>query len=588
MKYFFESDIQVPMRDGIKLATNVWRPEDGKPAPTLLVRTAYGKDSTEMLAAGMMPNIFELLEAGYAIVFQDCRGTFKSEGENVNIAHEPYDGADTLAWLSSEPWCDGNIGTFGVSYLGFVQWASASTGARNLKAISTGVTSTDYYKAPWYSEGGALSLYTMYGWSTRMAAGHVLRDLKILSDPNLMGERYQELQMIMDIMANPIQHLSKMPLREQKHLEKHLPSWFEWMDHPSRDQYWVDLAVAEKFEEVKVPALNIGGWYDIFLMSTLESYISMKQKGGSEAARNGQILFIGPWDHGSQKGIYPERQFGLSAGSQFADLTTLHRKFYDRWLRGQKNALDGVAPVRIFVMGIDQWRDEQDWPLPDTQYTDYFLSSSGQANTSEGEGKLTTQLPDSEHKDTYSYDPHNPVPTLGGRMLMMAETNGVGPVDQRPVEARDDVLSFSTPVLDKPIEVTGHISLTLFMSSSAIDTDFTGKLVDVFPDGRAIILTDGILRARYRKSLAESELMEPGHIYELTFSLGATSNVFLPGHRIRLEVSSSNFPRFDRNTNTGGVVADETEDQMVTAVNTVYHGSIHPSRLVLPIINRNS
>jgi uncharacterized protein len=254
MKYFFETDIQVPMRDGIKLATDVWQPKDSEPAPTLLVRTSYGKDSPEMLAAGIMPNIFELLEAGYAIVFQDCRGTFKSEGDNVNMAHEPNDGADTLAWLSSQPWCDGNIGTFGPSYLGFVQWASASTGASNLKAISTGVTSTDYYKAPWYSEGGALSLNTMYGWSTRMGVGHALRDLKTLSDPNLISERYQEIQVLMNILANPIQHLSKMPLSGQRHLEKHFPLWFEWIDHPSRDQYWVDQAVAEKFEEVKVPA----------------------------------------------------------------------------------------------------------------------------------------------------------------------------------------------------------------------------------------------------------------------------------------------------------------------------------------------
>lgn len=588
-KHIFETDVMVPMRDGVKLATNIWRPEGEESVPTLLVRSPYGKDNIAILSNDLLPNIFPLLEAGYAVAVQDCRGAFKSEGENLSLASEPNDGADTIQWLLSQPWCDGNIGTFGGSYLGFVQWASASTGVEGLKAIAPCTTTVDYYKAPWYSVGGALSLDTSYSWSTAMGLYHVLRDLNSIKDPNLLGESYQELQAIMGAMTNPNLHLSKLPYKELPHSNKHAPWWDDWVKHATPDDYWTELAVANQIENVKVPALHTGGWYDFFIRNTIESYNAMKEKGGSEEARKDQYLIIGPWIHSpSNKGMYPDRQFGPAANGQTIDFTSLYIKYFDRYLRGKEDALDGVAPVRIFVMGIDQWRDEQAWPLPDTQYTEYFISSAGNANTSEGTGGLSSTIPNEDLKDVYTYDPLNPVPTLGGQTMTPVEANQAGAVDQRSVEMREDVLCYSTPVLEEAIEVTGHISLKLFVSSSALDTDFTGKLVDIHPDGRAIILTEGILRARYRHSLTAPELMEPGEIYELTLDLGVTSNVFLPGHQIRLEVSSSNFPRYDRNTNTGGVIAEDSEEAIVVAENTIYHGPTHPSRLILPIINRET
>jgi hypothetical protein len=237
-------------------------------------------------------------------------------------------------------------------------------------------------------------------------------------------------------------------------------------------------------------------------------------------------------------------------------------------------------------MGIDQWRDEQDWPLPGTSYVPYYLHSSGRANTAAGDGELVAAAPAQAEADTFLYDPRRPVPSLGGRVMLPTTANAAGAVDQRPAEARDDVLCFTSPALTEPLEVTGHVSLTLYASSSAPDTDFTGKLVDVFPDGRAIYLTDGIVRARYRNSLAEPEPLPPGEPVKLTLDLSVTSNVFLPGHRIRLEVSSSNFPRFDRNTNTGGVIADEPAELAAAAVNRVLHGPDHPSQLILPVISR--
>ena len=503
MSFRVEKDIMVPMRDGVRLATDAWVPAGGGPAPVLLVRLPYGKDMIALYAYGLVPNVFALVEAGYAVVYQDCRGTFRSGGEFTPMVNEPSDGADTVAWLLEQPWCDGNIGTFGASYLGFVQWASASA-SDHLKAIAPAVTTTDYYATPWYSEGGALSLHAIQTWTTLMALSGAQRAMAAGSgDP-------QALMGLVGMAADPDSHLAELPVRVRPLLEKQWPWWAEILAHPARDQYWRDLSVADRFEDITVPALNIGGWFDIFVNSTARTFTELKKRGGSAEARDGQRLIIGPWDHLNSTGVYPDRQFGLMADARYADLTGAHQRFFDRWLRGRADALDGSAPVRIFVMGIDQWRDEQDWPLPDTSYVDYYLDSSGRANTANGDGELRAEPPGGEHADTYLYDPLRPVPTLGGRVMSPATANAAGPVDQRRAESRDDVLCYTTPVLDRPVEVTGHVSLTLFVSSSAPDTDFTGKLVDVFPDGRAIFLTDGILRARYRDSLADPELAHPG------------------------------------------------------------------------------
>jgi uncharacterized protein len=578
MGYTVEKDVMVAMRDGVELATDAWIPSV-TPAPALLVRLPYGKDLPQLLAYGLMPNIFALVEAGYAVVYQDCRGTHRSGGEFVPMLNEPADGADTVAWLMEQPWCDGNIGTYGPSYLGFVQWASVSAGAP-VKAVAPAVTTTDYYTTPWYSEGGALSWHAIQSWSTQMAMVETLRQLgRGGGDPQLLGE-------LVGMMADPQPHLAALPSSRQPAVEKVWPWFTDLLSRPDRDAWWQDMSVLDRAERVTVPALHIGGWFDIFVANTARSFTELRARAGTEQARAGQRLIIGPWDHLNATGIYPDRRFGLAGDAISQNLTGEHVRFYDRYLRDQAGALDGAAPVKIFVMGIDQWREEPDWPLPDTTYVPYYLRGGGQANTAEGDGELSPQAPGQEATDAFLYDPRRPVPTLGGRVMLPTNANAAGPVDQRPAEARDDVLCFTTAPLTEPLEVTGHVSLTLYASSSAPDTDFTGKLVDVFPDGRAIFLTDGIIRARYRNSLAEPELLTPGEVYELSLDLSVTSNVFLPGHRIRLEVSSSNFPRFDRNTNTGGVIADESAEQAAVAVNRVLHGPGHPSRLTLPVISR--
>ena len=573
--YRVDKDVMVPMRDGQTLATDLWIP-DGGPAPALLVRTPYGKDVPNLL--GNSINFQALLEAGYAVTHQDVRGTYRSNGEFTPMVDEPSDGADTVGWIAEQPWSDGNVGTFGASYLGWVQWATASEAPAGLRAIAPAVTTSDYYTAPWYSDGGAFSLHMSLWWSTLMSFFGAQRSLAAGTGG---VDRIMELA---GMLGDPEPRLAAMPTGEQPALAG---SWYpEWVRHPGRDEFWQNLSVADHLDKVTVPALHVGGWFDIFGGSTARTFARMRREAGSAEAREGQRLIVGPWDHLSYTGAYHDRQFGLMADALAADLTGAHVAFFDRWLRGREDALDGSAPVRIFVMGIDQWRDEEDWPLPDTRYTDYFLGGSGRTNTAEGDGVLIPKAPGPDATGAFTYDPADPVPSVGGRMVAPASLNAVGPVDQRPVEARDDVLCFTTPVLEEPVEVTGHVSLELFAASSAPDTDFTGKLGDVLSDGRAIYLTDGILRARYRDSLAEPELLEPGRVYRVTLDLSVTSNVFLPGHRIGLEVSSSNFPRYDRNTNTGGTIAEESPGEAVVATNRVLHGAGHPSRLVLPVINR--
>jgi uncharacterized protein len=559
-----DDDVAVPMRDGVRLATTIWRPASTGVHPVLLVRTPYGKDDMGLYGNTKAPDVLALLRAGYAVAAQDVRGTSRSPGELVPHAAEADDGVDTIAWLAAQPWCDGRIGTWGGSYQGMAQWHAAAAAPPALRAIAPAMASADPYRAPWYSPGGALSLDTFLTWASRAA----LNALRRTSPAD--GEKVRQLMST---------RVDRLPVADHPLLRELLPWAGDVLDHPSRDEWWQEVTPAGHYGDITAPALNIGGWYDPFLTGTIDSYVRMRRHGGSAEARDGQRLLIGPWGHadGADLGEFPDRSFGLAGNVKAADLTEAHLRFFDRWVRGRKDALKDTAPVRIFVMGIDDWRDEPDWPLPGTRYVDYFLSSGGQAGTSSTDGALVTTVPNNDSRDTFPYDPLDPVPTLGGPVI--AGPGGwAGPVDQRAVRDRHDVLCFTTPVLNAPLEVTGHVRLVLHVSSSAADTDFTGKLVDVHPDGRAILLCEGIQRARHR-----SQLRAPG---ELVVDMCATSNVFLPGHRIGLEVASSNFPRYDRNTGTGRAVACDGEADAVVALNTVHHGPSRPSRLVLPVVDR--
>lgn len=576
MSFHVEVDVAVPMRDGVTLATNVWRPDGPGPFPALLVRTPYGKDDAGTFGNPKLPDVFAFVEAGYAVVAQDVRGTSRSPGTFVPNVHEGDDGADTLAWIAEQPWCDGDIGMWGGSYMGFAQWLAAVRDVPALRAIAPVMTSADLYRAPWYSPGGALSQDAVLTWGTASAVRNLRR---------ANGDE-DDLRALVSGLDDPGSLHEPLPLTDRPAMTRHLPWVREVLDHPERDAFWQEVAAIDRCGDITVPALHIGGWYDVFIGETVRSYRMMRTHGGSAAAREGQRLVIGPWAHsdGADLGTFPDRSFGLAGSIKNAGVTGEHLRFFDRWVRGLPD-VPGDR-VRIFVMGADRWRDEPDWPLPDTRYTDFFLDGNGRANTSAGDGVLTRETALAEAADTFLHDPRRPVPTVGGTVLAGAPGTCPGPADRSSVETRADVLCFTSAVLDRPVEATGHVTLVLHVSSSAPDTDFTGKLVDVHPDGRAILLCEGVQRVRYRDSLTEPALLKPGTCCELTVDLGVTSNVFLPGHRIRLEVSSSDFPRYDRNTNTGGTIA--AEDTPVVAVNHVHHGPVHPSRLVLPLIDRDT
>jgi hypothetical protein len=566
-----EKNMMVPLRDGVQLVTDIYRLEGAGPTPVLVVRTPYNKDG--LVAGGSTFDILRAVQAGYTIVAQDVRGRYASEGTFNPHVQETDDGLDAFAWAAAQPWSSGAIGTFGGSYLGGTQWLPARKQPPALRAMAPSVTFSDGYEGCSY-QGGAKVLHDLR-W---VVANIVPTEMKRRA---ARGENLLESDTPLDVEGA----LTELPLATHPFIREYAGFYLEWLAHRTPDDYWLASAPNAGYEQITAPALNISGWYDIFLWSTFQNYIGMKERGGSDKARRNQRVIIGPWTHVNFGGSFPEREFGPGASSAAIDLPGIHLRWFDRWLKGVDNGIDREPPVTIFVMGIDEWRSEADWPLPDTQYHPYYLHSGGQANTLHGDGTLSTESPGDEPPDVYLYNPLRPVPTVGGQVILPGG-NAMGPRDQREVELRDDVLVYSTPVLDHLVEVIGPIELCLFVASSARDTDFTGKLVDVYPDGRAMILTEGILRARYRNSFTELELLEPDTVYEIQLNLWAAANVFLPGHRIRLEVSSSNFPRFDRNSNTGGEIANETADQYQPAINRIFHDAAHPSRLILPIIER--
>lgn len=566
-----EKDAMVPMRDGVRLATDIYRHDGRKPEPVLVTRSPYNKDGAVSGNYGL--DIIRSVQSGYVVVVQDVRGRYASEGDFDPMTNETSDGIDTFAWAASQPWSSGVVGTFGGSYLGATQWLPARENPPALKAMVPSVTFSDMYEAMAY-QGGAKVMHDLR-WVVHDIVPAELRRRAG------RGETVPETETPLEIDVA----LKGLPLGSHPLIREVAPFYHRWLTRPATDPSWVQGSPSAGYDRITAPALNIGGWYDIFTWGTLRNFMEMRKHGGSEDARQHQRVIMGPWSHINLTGSFPEREFGPGASHAAIDLGGIQLRWFDHWLKGVDNGVEDEAPVKIFVMGIDEWRDEPDWPLPDTRYRDWFLHSGGTANSLQGDGTLSTEPSTSEPPDTYLYDPMRPVPTVGGQVLLPGG-NATGPRDQRPVEMRDDVLVYSSPVLDQPLEVTGPIELRLFASSSARDTDFTGKLVDVFPDGRAMILTEGILRARYRRGIASPELLEPREVYEFRVDLWSTSNLFLPGHRIRLEVSSSNFPRFDRNSNTGGDIAVEPAEGYQPAINRIFHDADHPSRLVLPVIER--
>jgi uncharacterized protein len=577
MRLIIDRDVPVEMRDGTVLRADVYRPDSDTTWPVLLQRTPYDKNAPSMLL-----NPIRAASAGYAVVVQDVRGRFASDGNFYTFRHEPDDGYDTIAWTAAQPWSTGKVGMFGLSYVGATQWLAAITTPPALATIVPVVTASDYHEG-WTYQGGAFELGFNASWTlSNLAFATLMRRIKA-------GEPFPAdfRQTYIGLIDNMCRAFDTLPLGNMPFLHEHhlAPYYYDWLQHPTADAYWQQWCIEAQHHKVAVPALNVGGWYDIFLGGTIRNYLGMRRNGQTAEAQQYQRLVIGPWKHGLPlSSVSGDMAFGLMAEALAIDFEGVQLRWYDHWLKGIDNGVRQDAPVRLFVMGANVWREEQEWPLARTQYTRYYLHSRGKANSLHGDGVLSPETPGMEPPDHFLYDPRHPVPTRGGGLCCWAGALPQGAYDQTPVESREDVLVYTTPLLTEDVEVTGPVLVTLYAASSAVDTDFTAKLVDVHPSGFAQNLTDGIIRARYRQSTARPEPIEPGKVYAYTIDLWATSNVFKAGHRIHLEISSSNFPRFDRNPNTGGALATETE--LLPAVQTIHHDGTYPSHVTLPIIPR--
>jgi putative CocE/NonD family hydrolase len=565
-----ERDVGVVMRDGVTLRADVFRPDAAGKFPVLLQRTPYDKNYVTEFG-------LKAAAQGYVVVIEDVRGRYASEGDWYPFKNEPNDGFDTIEWAAGLPYSTGKVGMFGGSYVGATQMLAAIAHPPHLAGICPFVTGSNYHEN-WTYQGGAFEQWFNESWTSGLARDTAYRTVK---------KHIDVLTGTLPLVDYPLFALQLSP--SQSNLTPSLAPYFlDWLDHPSYDDYWKRVSIEDHFSDITAPALHIAAWYDIFLNGSLRNYSGIKEHGGSEESRRGQRLLVAVGGHAGNGPKIGALDFGTPSNFDY-DATALH--WYDYLFKGAQNEFASGKPVSIFVLGRNQWRQEDEWPLKRARNTRYFLHSAGAANGlppggpgQASNGALSIVAPTTEKPDQYIYDPSDPAPTVGGPLCCEALPTGIGPQDQRPVEARSDVLVYTSSAFARDTEVTGPVLLDLYVRSSAADTDFTGMLVDVWPDGFAQNLTSGILRLRYRNSPEKPELANPGEIYHITLDLWATSNVFLAGHKLRLEVSSSNFPRFDRNLNSGDEQAHAT--RAATAKNMIYHDSAHPSALIVPLVHQ--
>ena len=592
-----EKNLEARMRDGVVLRADVYRLRTNGRRPALLQRTPYSKNPDAPTS-----QYHRLAQAGFVVVVQDTRGRYMSDG--VAVPHdEGADGYDTVEWVAALPYVDGRVGMFGGSYSATVQLLAAPLRPPHLVALFPSASYASRYDMVF--QGGAFYLGDGLSWSLGQSKDTRRRVLEPTADRD--HERGLSPDERKQLRSEWYPHLPLNSI-EALQLRRYLPGYFDLLQHPSYDAFWTTFDVAAKHPQFEVPAYHLTGWYDSLLNGTLANFSGLRANAGTARARGNQRLIVGPWTHARPTATTTRVgavDFGPEAGF---DSEGLIIRWFKHWMpapvpaaapaaMGSENT-SGIpparpldtgsatptpdwpgSPVRLFLMGENRWRDEQEWPLTRAVPTPFYLRSDADARSRGGNGRLErTAAGASETPDTFTYDPATPVPTgLFGAYSRM-------PVDRREIQSRSDVLVYTSGPLAAPLEVTGPITAVLWISSTAKDTDFTAAISDVQPDGAARALTDGITRARYRKSKTVPELLVPGARYEVRIDVGATGNVFLPGHRIRLEVSSSNFPRYDRNPNTGAAFG--TDASTVPARQTVFHDRDAASHLILPVIPR--
>lgn len=561
-----ERNVPIPMRDGTRLAADIFRPSAPGRYPVIVERTPYDRAKQVYAWAEYFAR------QGYVYVAQNVRGRYASQGEFAPFRDDGWgknrDGYDTIEWAAAQPWSNGNVGMQGGSYSGYTQYATAPTRPPHLRTLLVRAGQSDLYRDVFY-RGGAYHLYLMREWGLRAMA---LDPLEHESAPELAPLR-DRLRADYAALERWLWHL---PLGEFPPLEgiAGLGFYFDAMAHPEDGPYWREIDASLMATEVDTPILHVVGWYDVSLDSSLRCFKAIREQGRSAECRAGQRLVVGPWVHTlAQLGrrVVGELDFGPEAE---IDVAAFRLGWYDRRLKGVGPQPSGEAPVRIFLMGANRWLDLLDWPPPDVDYQPLYLrAGSGPSDESLNCGGLSFSPPQGgEPPEAFSYDPADPVPSLLRYPL-------TGPHDHSSVEYR--MLTYTSDVLKRDLTLVGPVKAMLYAASSAPDTDWVVRLCDVWPDGRSMSVCDGILRARYRNSLEREELMKPGEVYRFEVDLWATAQVFQAGHRLRVEVTSCDFPRYARNLNTGGVCAEETVGRV--AMNHVFCDAKRASHLILPL-----
>ncbi len=541
-------NVSVPMRDGVILAADVYLPAESGRYPVLLERSPYGK------AGGKGEGIY-FAKHGYVVVVQDTRGRYDSDGVWYAFAHEPGDGQDTIAWAARQSWSNGKVVTIGGSYNAMDQWLAATRDNPALAGMIAGFGPSDLYSTTVYP-GGAFKL-GMMSWALQTGRHTLIGVNDFLDWPNLL------------------RHLPVSAALEEAGFNQ--PFYNDWLEHPAYDEYWRAMGWTGVPKNLNIPVFLYGGWYDLFQKGAMQDFLGV-EGGAGPAARSAERLIWGPWGHGRYGPVIGDMDFGKQI---VVEVRPRELRWLDHYIRGVENGAEHDARVDLFVLGRNQWKQLPDWPPPDAKLVHFYLGGNGHANTLSGDGALAATAPSKDSADRFIYDPANPVPTHGGGYSPGLVPGLWGVRDQRPVEDRSDVLVYTSAPFTHDVEAVGSVIVHLFASSDARDTDWTVKICDVAPSGYVMNLTDAILRARYRQSFENPELMTPGEVYEFTLDAGFTDNVFLAGHRLRLEISSSSFPAYARNTNTGN--QPEKDSNLQIAHQTIYHGPGHASYLELHV-----
>jgi uncharacterized protein len=574
-KVIVEKNQVMRTRDGVELRADIYRPDASGRFPVLAVRTPYDK------GAGMALTEKDYFPPrGYVVVVQDTRGRYSSGGEFYPFVHEARDGYDTVEWAATLPCADGKVGMVGQSYLGLVQYYAASLRPPHLCVAAPVSGPVSYFENFAYRRG----IFEL-GW---MLAYFMFMARDTLERKGIYEQHRSRLDSYVSRPDIPMAPLKRdvyphLPLHEWgERLREGAPYFADYLRNWKYGPYWAETDLRTHFGEFETPMLHVGSWYDVFQYDTLAMYLGMRDGARSQSARRAQKLIMGPWAHLLPYSIPTSRGTGdIDFGPEaIVDLHAFQLRWFDHFLKGMTNGVLDEPPVRLFVTGDDRWRDENEWPLARTRYTDLFLHGGGHANSLGGDGRLAFDRPAEQPADRYIYDPNDPAPTRGGTTLGIKS----GVFDQTEVERRNDVLVYSGDALEHDLELTGPVALVLYAASSAPDTDFMAKLCDVRPDGYAHNVVEGAVRARFRDSLSAPTPIAPERVYEYKIDLWATSHVFKAGHRLRLEVTSSNFPRYDRNPNTGHEPFADAE--VARANQTVFHDARYPSRLILPVIPR--